>query len=299
MPEELQFIPNNIGAFEQGALYPGGSGVVKELRYKLWDYDGNRPPDSQVAAYLLFAPADGSNEGKDVEVYWSVGPSSDFVIDPEGGRLMSHPQKSRTGQSASSNFGFVMGKFKDNCGFSDSDQSKYLNGPRGIRIMEGADLTLASVDQPKREGLEQDEATKAKEAKYGPRKILVPTRVRWPWEKKGAAKSTSASVPTQAAAAGGSSAASKATMGQTQHPPATENGAGPVSLSSALKVLLESAPDNTLSVDEIPAKLLESLNDIPRGERAAILKESKTDGAIAAAAKTNGWVYNGKELMAV
>src|SRR5271154_3978382 len=85
-----QVLTNEIEDFQAGGgLYPGGTCIVEEACYRLWDYNGKRPKDSQNAAYLRLRPIDGSNDGKVVEQYYSVGgTSSDYVPDNTGGNLI-------------------------------------------------------------------------------------------------------------------------------------------------------------------------------------------------------------------
>jgi len=286
MPDTIQFISNSIDDFESGGLYPGGTGIATEFKYSLWDYDGRRPPNSQIAVHVLFSPTDGSNEGKLVDIWWSVGPASDFTPDPNGGRLI--PVKNRVAQSVSSNWGFVQSKFRDNCGFSGADQSKYLNTEKGLRILDGMEMTVARVDQPKRAGLDDDDSAKEKLAKGYKREILVPTRIRLPWEK--GARKVTAPVQTSAATSATSPAATESS---------SPNGVVPSDLTSALAKVL-AASDNAINFDEIPAKLLEVvLTGMDRTLRMAMLRAAKDSAQVAAAAKAQGWVFDGKELMAV
>lgn len=289
------FISNNPDNFEQGALYNGGSGTLTDMRYVLWDYDGKQPPDSAVAVKYSFQPTDGSNEGKLVENnYWSVGPASDFVPDPTGGHLI--PVKTRSAQGSSSNWAFVLSKFKLGCGLDTS----LLDGPTGILALIGSDLTLARIDQPKREGLNDDD----KPAGEGGGKkfkatILVPTKAKFPWEKKagsaGAASKPQVAASANANAAPAATVASKATVGQTATP--TVDGA-PSDLAGALAVILTES-GGSIEFDAIPASVIEKLKHLDRGPRMEIIKQAKNREAVAEIAKANNWTLSATELMAV
>ena len=130
--------------FVAGGIYPGGTGTIKDIYYRLWDYNGALPPNSQMCVECVFAPNDNSNDGKDVTVNWSVGPSNSYTPDPAdpgfyldlkgGGHLID-----------SSNWHFVQDTgFVKNCGLD----AKLLDGPTGIRCLIGSELTLVRRTRP-------------------------------------------------------------------------------------------------------------------------------------------------------
>ena len=187
-----QLLSNSFDDFAAGgSLYPGGSGIVTDAGYRLWDYGGKQAPDSVCAVYLLMQPNDGSNENKPVEIYWSVGQSSDFQPDHTHGFVSSN---TKAGIPASSNWGFVNEKFKLGCGLDMA----MLNQPGvGIRALIGGQITLTRVDQPTREGLEKIEEPGQHKNKFKPT-ILIPTRFIGSWEQRGGAPRPVTQMPNPA-----------------------------------------------------------------------------------------------------
>ena len=190
-----QALSNSYEDFsEGGSLYPGGSGIVKDIRYCLWDYDGKRAPDSQCAVHLTMTPTDGSNEGKDVDVFWSVGTAVDFQPDHTGGFVLSD---TKDAFSKSSNWADVNNRFMKTCGLEGKD----LNAPGlGITNLSGGEITLTRVDQMKRDFDDEPQEGGQKKSK---RTILVPTRFKGVWEKGGKARTTAAAAPRAAAPVAG------------------------------------------------------------------------------------------------
>lgn len=273
----VQYVSNEIEDFEQGGgLYPGGTGIIEEIKYVLWDYDGKQAKDSALAAYMKFQPTDGSNEGKPVEQYWSAGDAAAFAPDPTGGFLIQ--LKTRTAQSDNSNWADVLKRFRDNCGLENGKLSGHEKGKEGIRALERSEVTFSRVDQKERTDLpNKDQAPKKFKAT-----ILVPTKVKFPWEK-GAGRTTAAK-PT------GTTAAASA-------PAASSNGAGSTDLSLHIKEILE-AGGGVVAFADIPKELTGRLADVDRTARVAMVKQSKDADYITGLAKENGWTFDGKELIA-
>lgn len=270
---DVKFVSNEIDDFEGGGLYPGGSGVIQELKYVLWDYDGKQPPNSVVAVHMKFAPSDGSNEGKPVDHYWSVGPATDFAPDPEGGRLVV--LKSREHQSESSNWAFALKKFHQNCGLEKGK----LSTDKGLRVLDGTVATFVREDQPTREGLAEQKPA-GEQKKFKPT-TLVPTKAKFPWEKgAGRAATTKPAATTTTAAA----------------PPAASNGAGETDLSVVIKELLTNS-GGSMEYAELPKALLGALGGIERSARTAMIGKAKDPEFITSLATENGWTFDGKELV--
>jgi len=171
--------------FVAGGIYPGGQILVKEFCFRLWDYGGTRPPNSEMAVYCLGQPLDGSNDGKDVDIFWNCGPATDFQ--PVGnGEFAVSP--TREGFSDQSNWHFVFDKFVKNCGL----KANMLDGQSGLRAMIGSVIQLARMPGPARSFNNQEQPAQGQQ----PRKaaeVLVPVRVQYAWDKPGAG------VPAQAA----------------------------------------------------------------------------------------------------
>jgi hypothetical protein len=276
-----RYASNNIEDFEEGGLYPGGTGVIEDIKYVLWDYDGKQPKDSVIAVYMKFQPTDGSNENKPVENYWAAGNDvASFAPDPTGGRLVI--LKLREKQSQSSNWALVLKKFRDNCGLEGAK----LTGDDGIRALLRTELTLTRMDQPPREGLAHDAPPTGGEAKKFKPTLLVPTKAKFPWDK-GAGRST-------AAAKTGATATATTTTDSTA-PPAS-NGAGSPDLSLLIKDIVTAA-GGSMDFAAIPKELLGKLADVDRGARTALIKQAKDEKFIEGLATENGWTFDGKELI--
>jgi len=270
-----RYASNNIEEFEEGGLYPGGTGVIEEIKYVLWDYDGKQPKDSVIAVYVKFQPTDGSNENKPVPIHWAAGNDvKSFAPDPTGGHLVI--MGAREKQSQSSNWAYILKKFRDNCGM---DTTK-LDSPEGILALTRTQVTFARMDQPTREGLQDDKP--AGEAKKFKPTVLVPTKATFPWEKgagKSQAAKQTANAPAQAAT--------------------TTNGAGAASaadLSLLIKDIVTAA-GGSMEFAAIPKELLGKLADVDRTQRTALIKQAKDEKFIESLAAENGWTFDGKELI--
>lgn len=270
----VRFASNEIDDFEQGGLYPGGSGVIKEIYYTLWDYDGKQPKDSALAVYCKFQPTDGSNENKLVNIYWSVGDASAFAPDPEGGRLVI--LKAREKQSDNSNWAVVLKALANTCGLEKGK----LSTEKGIRALELSEMTFTRQDQKEREGLPEKQAEGEK--KKNKSTMLVPTRAKFPWEKGSRA---AASAPSAKPAASTSTAT-----------PAASNGSGTVTTDLSLlikEIVIESG--GSIEYKNLVKELLGRLADVDRTIRTRTIKDAKDPAKIAALAEENGWTFDGKD----
>lgn len=274
----VKYVSNEIDDFEQGGLYPGGTGIFESIKYTLWDYDGNQPKDSAIAVHVKFQPTDGSNEGKPVDIYWSAGNAADFAPDPTGGFLV--PLKAREKQSDNSNWAHVLKRFKDNCGLEKGK----LSGPTGILALERSEVTLTRIDQPKREGLNEDKPAEGDKKQTRGKTFLAPTKARFPWEKGGAG--TRAAAPK-----------TNPTPAPTETATPSSNGAaGSTDLSVVIKDLVTSK-GGSIMFAELPKELLGVLADVDRSERTNLIKQAKDVKFIENLATENSWTFDGKELI--
>lgn len=277
-----RYASNNIEDFEEGGLYPGGTGVIEDIKYVLWDYDRKQPKDSVIAVYMKFQPTDGSNEGKPVENYWAAGNDvASFAPDPTGGHLVI--LKTRDKQSQSSNWALVLKKFRDNCGLEGAK----LTGNDGIRVLIHTQLTVTRMDQPLREGLAHDTPPAGGETKKFKPTLLVPTKATFPWNKS-AGRSAAAQTSTPATAT--------TTTDSTAPPASNGAGAGAPDLSLLIKDIVTAA-GGSMDFAAIPKELLGKLADVDRGARTALIKQSKDEKFIEGLATENGWTFDGKELI--
>lgn len=275
-------LSNELDDFVQAGLYPGGTGIVKRFLYTLWDYDGKVQPDSVCAVCCEIQPTDGSNEGKPVIVYWSQGPAKEYQPDHSGGFVLGVGNSKS--QHLSSNWAFVLTKLRDNCGL---EKGKLSEQGKGIRAMEGSEITLARVDQPKRDFNEEAPAQEPGQGGQGrgARKptILVPTRCKFAWEKAGAKGKTTAK-PT---------AAATATAATSAPAPASSNGSGSGSLSTVLAELL-TENSGTLDVSTLPKLINEKMgaNGATVKDRMDAMKTVKNEEALGAIALENSWTLD-------
>jgi hypothetical protein len=279
-----QLASNDIDDFIQGGIYPGGRGIIKDIGYYLWDYGGTRPPDSQCAVRLTLQPTDGANEGKDIDDIWfSVGASSDFQPDQTHGFVFGEAMKK------GSNWHYFLEKLRDNCGMPKGR----LGTPGvGIRALIGSGITLARVDQPKREGLAEREVEPGKQARK--QTILVPTKCEFAWEggPKGGKPVTVASRPaTATASSNGAGAGAGAASGDL--------------FLSTIAELLEANPDG-ISVEvsnntsDLTKMLVESLavkSGVTGKDRIQMSKKAKDMGELAAMAEAQGWTLDSGVLI--
>ncbi len=201
-----------------------------------------------------------------------------FAPDPTGGHLVI--MGAREKQSQSSNWAFVLKKFRDNCGM---DVSK-LDGPEGILALARTQATFARVDQPTRDGLNEDKPATGEPKKFKST-VLVPTKATFPWEK-GSAK-TNAKTNTAAAPATTTTAPASA--------PAS-NGSGTLDLSQIIQEVVQAA-GGSVEFKSLGKLILEKLPDVDRTERTALIKQAKDEKVIAALAEENAWTFDGKELI--
>jgi hypothetical protein len=288
-------LSNFIDDFVQSGIYPGGSGVIQDICYKLWDYDGKQPPDSQCAVYLLMQPTDGSNEGKPVEIYWSVGPALDFQPDHTGGFLIS---STRAGISNSCNWADVNERLKNTCGL----ESTHLNGPTGIRALIGGEITLTRVDQKKRDLADEAPAQPGQGGRQNKRTILVPTRFRGAWERGGARPVSVAQPPAQRpgpvavppAQTSAPAPAASAPVMTTPHPVQNGNPGGFDTITALREILSEQG--GFVAITDLPKHMLNKLVSVTPQVRVAALTAVKPEN-LAATVAPAGMTFDGTNLI--
>ena len=273
----VRFASNEIDEFEQGGLYPGGTGIGQSFRYVLWDYDGSQPKDSSVAVHCKFQPTDGSNEGKPVDIFWSAGDAASFGPDPAGGRLVI--LKARDKQSDNTNWAYALKKFRDNCGLEKGK----LSTDQGIIVLDGTEMTVARIDQPTREGLNDDKPADPNKKASFKKTFLMPTKAKFPWEKGNRAATVKATT--------GTVAASTATTTATP-----SNGAGTLDLSLVIKDVVTQS-GGSIEFAALPKALLGALAEVDRTQRTNLIKQAKDEKFIESLATENGWTFDGKELI--
>src|ERR1700678_624518 len=304
-PRPPQVLSNDPDDFVQSGLYPGGTGIIEDISYALWDYNGKQPPDSVCAVKVIFKPTDGSNEGKDVEIFWSVGPSSEFAPSQDGGFVFG--VGNATGMRNSSNWYHIGVALRDNCGMEKGK----LNGPAGIKGLLGSQLTLVRKDQPTRDGM--DAPPQAQGQGQGGRQnkatFLVPTAAIFTWDKPGTAKPRA--KPTAAAKPGPvavPAAAPAPTPAVATPRPVMAAPAAPVNGSASATVdvdttiaevlaeILTETEGNAVEFTNLPNLVLNKVGPQGRGvvvkQRMEITKQVKDPSYITALAAASGWTFD-------
>jgi hypothetical protein len=280
----MKVLSNEFQDFVSAGLYPGGTGIIKHIRYVLWDYMGTQPENSHVAVYVKFQPIDGSGEGKEQEIYWGVGAALDkqgnvlMTPDPTGCFILSDV---RSGLSNNSNWHQVLEAFVNTCGLP---HGKLSQPGVGISALEGSTVTLARVEQKKR-NIQDDTPEDPEKKKRGNYKseILIPVRAKFPWEEGSNASRRPAPRSTATATAATTTttpAAASATA--TATPSDSVNG----TLTDVLTGILA---DNggTVEVSSLAKLITTAMSGHDRAVRMECLKSFKS--ALPGIAESQGW----------
>jgi hypothetical protein len=303
-PHTPLILSNDPDDFVQSGLYPGGTGIVEDIFYALWDYNGKQPPDSVCAVKLIFKPTDGSNEGKDVEIFWSVGPSSEFAPSQDGGFVFG--VGNATGMRNSSNWYHIGVALRDNCGMEKGK----LNGPAGIKALLGSTLTLVRKDQPTRDGM--DAPPQAQGQGHGGRQnkatFLVPTAAVFTWDKPGTgrAKAKPAAKPGPVTVPAAPATPAPRPVMAAPAPAAPVNGSASATvdvdttIAEVLAEILTETEGNAVEFTNLPNLVLNKVGPQGRGvvvkQRMEITKQVKDPSYITALAGAQGWTFDGTFL---
>lgn len=268
-----------------GGLYQGGTGLCKRFNFTLWDYNGSWPKDSVVAAEMLFQPTDGSNEGKETLLHWTVGSATDYSPDGQANNGFVLALKGQQKLGDGSNYAYFLKKLAETCGMP---QGK-LSGATGIHALEGSSLTVARVDQPKREGL--PDATPADPNKKAfPKQTYIPTRAVWGWDT--GAQPAQAAAPGARTARRGAAAAPVAPVAPAPVAAAPVNGStgSPVTAASIIEgILTNLGSANVADLPRLGLEWLTANNITDRSIRLPLSKELKDAAAVEEMAVVNDW----------
>lgn len=306
-PHQPQVLSNDPDDFVQSGLYPGGTGIVEDIAYSLWDYNGTKPPDSVCAVKVIFKPTDGSNEGKDVEIFWSVGPSSEFAPSQDGGFVFG--VGNATGMRNSSNWYHIGVALRDNCGMEKGK----LNGSAGIKGLLGSQLTLVRKDQPTRDGMEPPPPTQGQgQGQRQNKTFLVPTAAIFAWDKPGTtkprARAAAAAKPGPVAVPATAAAPAPVPVSQPRMaaPAAPVNGSAAATvdvdttIAEVLAEILTETEGNAVEFTNLPNLVLNKVGPQGRGvvvkQRMEITKQVKDPSYITALAGAQGWTFDGTFL---
>ena len=253
--------------FQAGGIYPGGTGIVKDIAYKLWDYNGTQPPNSQTCVEAIFSPIRQVQRGKDVAINWNVAKADSHAPDPSNSGFCLDLKGTGAKLSDSSNWHFAFEEgFVKNCGIPKDA----LDGPNGIKALIGSELTLTRMDPPKRDLPNAAPAAPGQPPKRV-NQILIPTRAKWAWERGGARQTDTAT---------GTSATPNA---------AASNGAGAGGDLASLMLSIVTKEGGAIDMADFTAKLTAELTlaGIKGKDRVNLLKSSKTAASLTSAAAAN------------
>jgi hypothetical protein len=210
MPEQVvnnsapasEYISNALEDMVVGSIGPDQADVrVNVCEYVSFDYAGTRANDPVIAVHMNLTPLDGSNDGKDFDAEWTVGPKmTDFDIVNDGGNLK--PRGARHTLAPNSNWAELLKAMQD-CSFKSGD---VINGPRGIRAIEGMEMTIRRIAQKEREGLKKENDKGRAPTFYTCLKIIA-----MPGEKKAGASGRRTSNTTSTSTASTASTTQRAT----------------------------------------------------------------------------------------
>ena len=281
-------VSNEIEDFAAGSLYPGGRGLVKLCHYKLHDYNGKQAKDSNCGLFITFQPTDGSNEGKQLELFWNVGPSSEFIPDMQSQGGFCLALHGRAGISDTSNCGkYFMSRIRSTCGLPKGK----LSEANGVHVLEGSEITFAQIDQEERDFQDRQPGQQGQPQRKN--KAYIPTHARFAWE--------TGAVRTQAPAS------AQVTTMPGAPPPfvagAPANGTAPSGISQELANIIKSMGSVDLSANPPKAVLDYTVaNNINNPLRMALVKEAtalfKDTANLEVLATMNGWSVSGGILMA-
>lgn len=274
--------------FQSGAIYGGGRGKVLAARFQYHDYNGKHPKDSFTGFFITLRPSDGSNGGKDAELFWNVGPASEVIPDMEnrGGTCLGLHGKTQI--SNNSNYAkYFHDKAKLTCGLPVGR----LDGQTGVHILEGSEMGFSQVDQDDRDFADSIQPGQQPGQPKKKNKVLIPTFAKWVWEGGMGAVSQMPNPVVQTGQAQGTA-------------PATHTNGAPASgISQDLANILKSI--GTVDLSSNPAKSVLDYcvaNNIVNPARMPIVKEAtalfKDAANLEVLAAANGWTVSGGILMA-
>ena len=153
---------------EGGGLIDDVDVTVKEAIFEAFDYNGKA--DATPALKMTIQAAD-----IELVQYYSMGKMNDWIPSDDGKQLLS--VGSATSIRLSSNGGIFLKSLVDS-GFPADKLGD------DISILDGLQAHMIQVPEPSR-GMTKSKEQEEKEAKFGPKTILVVSEVQvLPWEKK-------------------------------------------------------------------------------------------------------------------
>jgi hypothetical protein len=273
-------VSHELEDFSASGIYPGGTNMITDAGYVLWDYNGKQPPNSNCAMKLTCQPTDGSNENKAHDIYWNIGLAKDFIPEGDGAFVLGDKPMSQQ-----CNWFFALSKFRDNCGL----EKGRLSGDKGVKALIGSEVTFIRVPHERAEFGNDPAMPNPSGGPARPKQaptILIPSKARFAWETAKGAAARAAAKPAAAASA-------------STPPPASTNGAGDTSspLYMAISSIL-AENDNAVMVADLAAKVTEKLSVVQgmsAAKRVVLIKTVNDPAKLAEFAAANGWQLDTQE----
>ena len=256
-------IGHEVEDFATSGMYPGGTNVITDARWGLWDYGGTMAPDSQCALILDLTPLDGSNDNKPHTEYWNVGEAK--IYGPiEDGKFM---EGTRPATQSCNAFQFIK-SLQDNCGM---ERGRLSVENIGVKVLVGSEITFARVpDTRDRSGFKTNlDPTTGQPKVNKPKEILVATKAKFAWEsgKRTATNKTTGTTAPVTHAAPNPTITHASTNGDGDH------------LSAAIVAVLTDN-DGAIELTNLMPKVTEKLSvaaGLSTGTRLKLLKKLKTE----------------------
>lgn len=208
----------------------------KECSFEMFDYGGKvSQPVPALKAVLE------TDDGEEVEQFWSMGASKDWIPSDDGKRLIA--VGSATTLKSSSN-GAILLTSLVNAGFPEDKIGD------DIGVFEGMVAHMVRIPAPKRPGLKRQPREDGRE--YEQTILTVGEIITLPWEKKKAK-----GAPKKTAAKG---APKKAAAKKAEAP--ADDDVNEAAVGFMMAALAE-AGDEGLTKKELPTKAFQALKDDP------------------------------------
>ena len=298
----MNAVSNNFETdFVQGGLFNDVDARIDTIEYCIWDYDGKSVRTLAVKADLTIL-LDGGQPGDQVTQHWSAGSADAFAPSEDGGFCL--PTGTATGLSKGSNWDL----FLNSCAKSGGLTGDKLNGEKGIRALQGAEMHLVRVAPPKRENLPSQQPTQAGGAKKNNDVLVCSHVIKWPWDTKGATtRGRAAARPAAGTSAAGSGAARPApaaapatgVAAPVSAGPAAETGVTPETETLAINAIntVLAANNNEMAKDALISSCLRAMMKTPSAQRNQALDLIKDEGWLTAVSDSQGWVYGAGVLL--
>lgn len=242
---EVRALSNSVDDMITPGIGPDQSHCrVNICEYIHFDYAGSMKDDPVISVHMNLTPLDGSNDGKDFDIEWTVGPkASEVLIIDEGGKLAPGPG-GKGALSNTSNWANLQKSMKD-----ASFDPALLNGPTGIRFLQSMEWVIRRIKQVERSGLDSKNSKGRDKEFYTCLKIEKMPGESKPTTRRATGTSTRAAASTPAPAQAATASTQAATNGASAPSPelvgfiksALESSGGSLKLSELGKLVFQAA----------------------------------------------------------